>query len=155
MGLAKYAVKKTDNSKNDDKFFLIIGVLLIIAAIALTGYDIYKLTHYERVESKVVNVLRRSNGRHAHVTYEYDGKLYEDIALSYYDAFTMKTGKKHTVLINPAKPEKPHTTMFFMDVLLFLMGYLCMLPGLKKNNDKSKQSKKSTEESLYGDIYDK
>jgi hypothetical protein len=29
-----------------------------------------------------------------------------------------------------------------------------MLPSLKKN-DKSKQSKKSTEESLYGDIYDK
>jgi hypothetical protein len=45
--------------------------------------------------------------------------------------------------------------MFVMDVLLFLMGYLCTLPGLKKNNDKSKQSKKSTEESLYGDIYDK
>ena len=78
MGLAKYAVKKTDNNKKDEKFFLIIGILLVIAAISLTGYDIYKLTHYERVESKVVNVLRRSNGRHAHVTYEYDGKLYEE-----------------------------------------------------------------------------
>ncbi len=128
---------------------------MVIAAIALTGYDIYKLTHYERVESKVVNVLRRSNGRHAHVTYEYDGKLYEDIALSYYDAFTMKTGKKLTVLINPAKPEKPHTTMFFMDVLLLLMGYLCILAGSKKQIDLSQKGKKSTEESLYRDIYDK
>lgn len=122
MGLAKYAVKKTDNNKKDEKFFLIIGVLLVIAAIALTGYDIYKLTHYERVESKVVNVLRRSNGRHAHVTYEYDGKLYEDIALSYYDAFTMKIGKKLTVLINPAKPEKPHTTMLFYGCVTFPYG---------------------------------
>ena len=131
MGLAKYAVKKADKKK----VFLIIGILFVILSAGFFGKDIYRVTHFERVETTLKVTHKSKRGYKAYAAYEYQGKHYEDKVLSYYNAFTMKDGKNLEVLIDPAKPDQPQTTTFFWDVCFMLTGIIFVIFGLKKDSD--------------------
>lgn len=130
MGLAKYVVKKT----NKDRFFGFSGIIFILLSAVFIGKDIYQLARFDRVEStlKVTN-KHNGSGYKAHATYEYQGKRYEDKVLSYYNGVTMKDDEKFNVLIDPAKPDQPHTTTFFLDACFLIVGIPCLSGGLKKD----------------------
>ncbi|MCR5148002.1 MAG: DUF3592 domain-containing protein [Eubacterium sp.] len=135
MGLAKYAVKKTNKDKTKkNKIFLIVGIVMMLLAAVWSAKDIYYVINFERVESTVKVVHKPKKGKHAYVTYEYQGERYEDKVLSYYNAFTMKNGKELEVLINPEKPDQPYITTFFWDAVIMFFGITCVILGLKKDN---------------------
>lgn len=113
-----------ENSKKDGKLFLGIGILLLVIGIGLGAWDVYCLTQFERVESQLI--VRRSSrkGKKAHVSYEYQGQKYENKVLSSYNAFTMKSGKAYTVLIDPEHPDRPHATTFALDTFFVIFGII-------------------------------
>ena len=131
MGLARNFEKGT----NKNRILLIIGILFLLTSIAFFCKDIYMVTQFEYVESTMTVIHKPKKGYHAYVSYEYHGAQYEDKALSYYNGFVMKNGKKYTILINPAKPETPYTTAFSFDILFLITGILCLYGSLKKESN--------------------
>ena len=129
---------KGDIQMSKGKFFIFIGCILLLVALIFGGLDIYYAKTYDKTEAEIsiVTYTRKGKtGKRAHVSYEYDGELYEDIALSSYNGFTMKDGKKITVYINPDKPEWPKTTDLTMIVVLIIFGGLCIAGGLKSDQN--------------------
>lgn len=116
------------------RWLMIVGCLMMLGAFLFSGLDIYRLFTFEKVDA-AVEVYRSPKGKKARVTYEYGGEIYEDYVLSSYNAFTMKNGKKMTVLIDPAKPENPHVTNFAMETLFLLGGVLILYGELKQKDD--------------------
>lgn len=115
-----------------ERSFLIVGIAFILIALVLGGLDVYHSTHFEKVEAQLFVVHNQSSGKRAHVHYEYKGVKYEDKALSSYNAFTMKNGKAYTVLIDPKKPDVPHTTSFALDIMFLVIGVVCVLSWIKE-----------------------
>ncbi|HBZ53430.1 MAG TPA: hypothetical protein DEO82_06620 [Eubacterium sp.] len=130
MGLAKAYVKKSDKNRT----VLIVGIVLILVATVLFGFDVYKSVKLEHVESSMKVIHKPKKGKKAYVTYDYQGERYEDKVLSYYNAFVMKNGKKFTVLIDPAKPDEPKTTNYAIDVLVMFFGVVCVVATVKNNH---------------------
>ena len=98
--------------------FLCLGVILI-------GLSVFYLTVCDKVEGMLYITKKGPNNRtQVYVTYEYDGKLYEDIGLSSRNLFTMKDGKKYSVYINPKKPEYPKCKINALRPLRFLRVYI-------------------------------
>ena len=114
--------------------FLCLGVILI-------GLSVFYLTVYDKVEGMLYITKKGPNNRtQVYVTYEYDGKLYEDIGLSSRNLFTMKDGKKYSVYINPKKPEWPKCVDFTFGILTIVFGIVSLKvdamdkPKKKTNN---------------------
>ena len=117
-----------------EKLFLIIGIILVLVALGIAGLDIYHVTQLEHVESTLKVIRKSSNsGKHAYVTYDYQGTTYYDKVLSSYNAFTMKNGKSYTVLIDASKPDQPYTTSFALDVMMLAFGVICVAVGVKRD----------------------
>ena len=117
------------------KGFMLIGCLLILGSLALCGLDVYRLINFEKVNA-TVEVYRRTKGKKARVTYEYGGEIFENKVLASYNGFVMKNGKKLTVMIDPAKPDDPHTTSFALETMCLLCG-VAILIGEKKTKGRS------------------
>lgn len=115
------------------------GILLICVGILLIGLSVFYLTTYDKVEGELyITKKGRNNNIRVYVSYEYDGKLYEDIGLSSRNLFTMKDGKEYTVYINPDKPERPKCVDFTFGILPIIFG----IASLKVDSmDKSKEKK--------------
>ncbi len=128
MGLAKGITKKS----NKKSVFSIIGIILVLLALVLIGKDAYHVINYEHVESTLKVVRKPQRGYKAYASYEYKGKKYEDIVLSSYNGVIMKDGKSFTLLIDPANPDQPQTTSFFLDALFMISGVACVIVGKKK-----------------------
>lgn len=111
----------------EKKIILITGILFVLIALGLGGLDVYRLTHFDRVESMLTIKQRYKAGKKAHVTYEYQGEYYEDKILSSYNAFTMKNGKNYTVLIDPAMPDNPYATSFALEVMFLILGIILII----------------------------
>ncbi|MCR4598420.1 MAG: hypothetical protein K5678_05240 [Acetatifactor sp.] len=121
-----------------EKVLLIVGILLVLAALGIAGLDIYHVTQLEHVESTLKVIRKSSNsGKHAYVTYDYQGTTYYDKVLSSYNAFTMKNGKSYTVLIDASKPDQPHTTSFVLDIMMLAFGVICVAVGVKRDQSKA------------------
>lgn len=128
--------------KDNDRWVLYAVLLVLLIGLSLGGLDIYSLTHYDKVESMLtVRDGNKPGKKNAYASYEYMGTRYEDKYLDRYDAFTMKNGKSYVVLINPASPEKPHTTSFALEVLFIVIGaagvYGCIKKGKRIPNNES------------------
>ncbi|MBE5932884.1 MAG: hypothetical protein E7263_05615 [Lachnospiraceae bacterium] len=99
------------------------GIFLLGVGIWLIGLSVFYLVAYDKVEGELyITKKGYDNEIHVYVTYEYDGKLYEDIGLSSRNLFTMKDGKKYTVYINPDKPEWPKCVDFTFGILSIVFG---------------------------------
>lgn len=113
--------------KNKKSAFWWVGVLFICVGIFLIGLSVFYLTTYDKVEGELyITKKGRNNNIRVYVTYEYDGKLYEDIGLSSRNLFTMKDGKKYTVYINPKKPEWPKCVDFTFGILPIVFGIISL-----------------------------
>nr|MBQ8253712.1 hypothetical protein [Lachnospiraceae bacterium] len=123
MGL--YGKRSNKEKKDSSKAFIWGGMLFVVVGLLLIGFSVFYITTYDRVDG-VVDV-RKTGGRNrkvAYVTYEYNGELYEDKGLSYFNAFTMKDGKECAVYIKAEESEEPKTTYFAISILSILMGIL-------------------------------
>ena len=118
---------------NTKGVFLIVGLLLILLSAVLFGFDIYHAVRYEHAEAALNVVHTPKKGKKAHVSYEFQGKHYEDKVLSSYNGFVMKDGQSYTILIDPEKPDEPHTTSFFLDAMFLAAGAACAAAGLKND----------------------
>lgn len=113
--------------KNKKSAFWWVGVLFICVGIFLIGLSVFYLTTYDKVEGELyITKKGRNNNIRVYVTYEYDGKLYEDIGLSSRNLFTMKDGEKYTVYINPDKPEWPKCVEFTFGILPIVFGMISL-----------------------------
>ena len=122
-----------------NRIFIVVGIILVALALVSSGRSVYRMITCDRVEAELRVVEHNGAERswHAHVNYEYDGKKYTDIALTSFNAFTMKNGKKYRILIDPAHPDRPMTTSFGMDGILLLFGAVFFYAGYRgrKNGD--------------------
>ena len=107
------------NKKNTDVIFFRVGILFAVIGLVFIGLSVFYMISYDKVEGSLY--VSSNKRKHADITYEYDGKLYENIGLSSYN-FRMRNGKVYTVYINPDKPEIPKCTNFAMGTLCLMMG---------------------------------
>lgn len=124
--------------ENKKSAFWWAGIIFICVGVWLIGLSVFYLATYDKVEGKL-NIIKkgRNNNRCVYVTYEYDGKLYEDRGLSSRNLFTMKDGKKYTVYINPDKPEWPKCVDFTFGILSIVFGIVCIkVDAMDKPKDK-------------------
>ncbi len=114
------------------------GVLLLCVGIWLIGLSVFYLVTYDKVEGELyITKKGYDNEIRVYVTYEYEGKLYEDIGLSSRNLFTMKDGKKYTVYINPDKPEWPKCVDFTFGILSIVFGIVLLkVDAMDKPKDK-------------------
>ena len=112
-----------NNNTKSEKVFLWAGLLFIAIGIFLLCLSICYMIACDKTEG-ILDVGRHGarNAKRAHVTYEYDGVLYEDKGLSSYNAFTMKDGRTCTVYIDPETPDDPKVTSFGISAMLILFG---------------------------------
>ena len=101
--------------------FTFIGVILIVLSI-------FYIVSYDKCEGELY-VTKKNGKQIAYITYEYDGRLYENIALSYHNAFTMKNGNTCTVYISSDNPDKPKTTIWGLGVFTVLIGIFVSKTG--------------------------
>lgn len=125
------------NNNNQDKIFTSAAIFFAAVGLFLIGLSIFYIVSYDKVEGEI-NIVRygTNNGKHAHITYEYEGELYEDKGLSSYNGFTMKDGETYTVYVNPDKPESPKVTSFTMGILSLGLG-IWVLRIVSKTRDAS------------------
>lgn len=123
MGL--YGNMSNKGKKDSSKAFIWIGALFVVVGLVLIGFSIFYIAKYDKVEG-IIDVQKRGvrNRKVAHITYEYNDELYEDIGLSSFNAFTMKDGKECTVYISPKKPDDPKSTNFVISIISILIGLL-------------------------------
>lgn len=99
------------------------GIFLLGVGIWLIGLSVFYLVAYDKVEGELyITKKGYHNEIRVYVTYEYDGKLYEDVGLSSRNLFTMKDGEKYTIYINPDKPEWPKCVDFTFGILPIVFG---------------------------------
>lgn len=110
-----------DDEKKKNRAFKAAGVFFTLVGIFLIALSIFYVAVYDKVEGEIY-VTKRSDGKRASITYEYDGITYEDKGLSSYNAFTMKNGKTCTVYVSPDNPDKPKATNFGMGIITALLG---------------------------------
>ena len=110
------------------------GVLLILTGVLLAALSVFYIASYDSVQGELY-VTKRNKKQTAYITYEYDGRIYEDVALSYHNAFTMKNGKQCTVYISSDKPDEPETTMFGLSAFVALVGAFAFKACGKKSED--------------------
>lgn len=124
--------------ENKKSAFWWVGILLLCVGIWLIGLNVFYLVAYDKVEGELyITKKGYHNEIHVYVTYEYDGKLYEDRGLSSRNLFTMKDGKKYTVYINPDKPEWPKCVDFTFGILSIVFGIVCIkVDAMDKPKDK-------------------
>lgn len=123
-----------NEKKNADVIFVRVGILFAVIGLILIGLSVFYMVSYDKVEGSLY--VSSNKRKHADITYEYDGKWYEDIGLSSYN-FRMRNGKEYTVYINPDKPESPKCTNFSMGILCLLMGVWSIKVGtpVRKNKE--------------------
>lgn len=131
--------------KGDNKLIaIIICSMFIIVGGLLLFKDIHASRNYVKTESVITLYRTVKNEKKAKVTYEYDGKKYEDKTIDSYNGFTMKDGKNYTVYINPEKPDQPVTVSYALDVVFVGMGVFAMVVAIKgKNKRIDKESMRS------------
>lgn len=120
--------------------FLIAGVLFIVLGLGMCGISAYDQSTKESVTATVAIREGRKNSKYAHVTYEYNGVLYQDKGIGSYNAFTMKGGKEMTVYIDPLKPDQPQTTNWGIGVIFALFGGVAVWVGVKKAGASASES---------------
>lgn len=113
-------------NKNNDKIWLIIGIILIGVGALFAAFSIITISKYDKAEALIsIETHQRSSGKknkQAYLTYTYNGKIYSDVHINTYNGFTMKDGKNITIYIDPNKPENPKTTDFLWTVICCLIG---------------------------------
>lgn len=124
--------------ENKKSAFWWAGIILLCVGIWLIGLNVFYLVTYDKIEGELyITKKGYHNETRVYVTYEYDGKLYEDIGLSSRNLFTMKDGKKYTVYINPDKPEWPKCVDFTFGILPIVFGIVLLkVDSMDKPKDK-------------------
>ncbi len=116
------------NDKEKKKAFGLVGLIFILIGVGLIIHSFFCTVIYDKCEGELY-VTTKSRNQIAYITYEYDGRIYENIALPYYNAFTMKDGKTCTVYISSDSPDKPKTTSFGLAVFVVLAGFFVSRSG--------------------------
>ena len=116
------------NVTDKKKAFGLVGLIFILIGVGLIIHSFFCTATYDKCEGELY-VTKKNGKQIAYITYEYDGRLYENIALPYYNAFTMKDGKTCTVYINSDSPDKPKTTSFGLAVFVVLTGIFGLRSG--------------------------
>ncbi len=122
------------NEKEKKKAFGLVGLIFILIGTVLIIQSVFCIATYDKCEGELY-VTKKSGKQIAYITYEYDGRLYENIALSYHNAFTMKNGKTCTVYISSDSPDKPKTTTFGLAVFVVMTGFFVSRSGGSETED--------------------
>ena len=87
-----------------------VVVLFYVIAFILIDYSLYERSQGVEVDAQITNInIQETNSdedsesKQVYVSYEYKGKKYENIPLSYSD-FTMVTGQRIKVHLDPKTP---------------------------------------------------
>ena len=87
-----------------------VVVLFYVIAFILIDYSLYERSQGVEVDAQITNInIQETNSdedsesKQVYVSYEYKGKKYENIPLSYSD-FTMITGQRIKVHLDPKTP---------------------------------------------------
>ena len=136
MGLLKKSGRGTGSNRIKNRIAIsCLSLAFVLIGIIIIGVSIHHMVFYDKVETQL-EVRTYWDGeddcRDACVTYEYNGRVYEDVALGSFNAFTMKDGESYTVYINPEKPERPATTNYALGILFVVMGGLTFVIFLGK-----------------------
>lgn len=119
------------NENEKKKAFGLVGLIFILIGSGLIIYSFFCIATYDKCEGELY-VTKKNGKQIAYITYEYDGRIYENIALPYYNAFTMKDGKTCTVYISSDSPDKPKTTIWGLGVFTVLIGMFALKPNGSK-----------------------
>ena len=119
------------NENEKKKAFGLVGLIFILIGSGLIIYSFFCIAIYDKCEGELY-VTTKGRNQIAYITYEYDGRIYENIAVPYYNAFTMKNGKTCTVYISSDSPDKPKTTIWGLGVFTVLIGMFALKPNGSK-----------------------
>lgn len=117
--------------------FSLVGALLLAVGIFAYVSDAQKYAAGEKVNAQITQIVPGGYSRDGHVDhevyvqYEYKGKQYSDVRLSYYDS-SMYSGEQLELLVDPDRPRDVTTPGGMLFVLLVCggMGVIFLAVGL-------------------------
>lgn len=114
--------------------FTVLGIIFLMIPVGVTinqsNYD----EKYDAVQAIITDIETYRSGDDTHhttyVSYEYGGKSYNNVSLSFYSS-DMYEGQRYTIYLDPSDPASPKAKMGGAVVLVFaIMGVLFTVAGL-------------------------